>query len=179
MKTFLRICGLAILLAGVGSTLARSQYPSPSPSPSASPASKGAPASPCPDFTPVPYSRYRNFVRTILPPSNFARTFRRTFGHTFTPRESLKDIVDAFSIYGYDYIGNHDGYLLFYRRPLAWLQITSLPPIVAPNGQLLPGPVLPPDLDPEWPAPGIIARTPPFIGAIVLPQSIVAYPCLP
>jgi hypothetical protein len=127
----------------------------------------------------VPYYRYRTFARALLPPSNFAHGFVRHFGRTFSQRESLKDIIDAFSIYGYDYIGNRDGYLLFYRRPLAWLQITSLPPIVAPNGQLLPGPVLPPDLDPEWPAPAIIARTPPFLGAIVLPQSIVAYPCAP
>ena len=102
---------------------------------------------------------------------------RSAFGHSFVRRGELDDIAALFSVYGYDFIGSLDGYMLFYRRPVAWVQVTSVPRLSAPNGELLPQLSLPGDLDPEWPSPSIIAHTAPFLGAIVLPQQIVAYPC--
>lgn len=99
------------------------------------------------------------------------------FGRTFAHEESLREIARQFSIYGYDYIGSREGYMLFYRRPVAWVQTTSLPRITAPNGELLPPLQMPSDLDPEWPSPAVLAHSAPFAGAIVLPQQIVAYPC--
>lgn len=106
-----------------------------------------------------------------------AMLHRSAFGHTFVRRQELDDIAALFSVYGYDFIGSLDGYMLFYRRPVAWVQMTSIPRLSAPNGELLPQLALPGDLDPEWPSPAIISHTAPFLGAIVLQQQIVAYPC--
>lgn len=107
----------------------------------------------------------------------FAHLHRSSFGHTFGQRIPMRQIAEALSIYGYDYIGTYDDYALFYRRPEAWFGSASLPRLTAPNGELLPPVSLPADLDPEWPSPEILAQTPPFLGAILLPQQIIAYPC--
>ncbi len=103
---------------------------------------------------------------------------RIVFGHSFADELPLVQIAALFSVYGYDYVGSRDGYMLFYRRPVSWVQTTSLPRIKAPNGQLLPELQMPNDLDPEWPSPWVLTHSTPFAGAVALPQSIVAYPCV-
>lgn len=99
------------------------------------------------------------------------------FGRSFAHRVPQRLLAIEMAIYGYDFIGTHSGYLLFYRRPEGWFQSSSLPTLTAPNGEALPPVALPGDLDPEWPSPGLLVTQSPFIGAIVLPQQIVAIPC--
>lgn len=100
------------------------------------------------------------------------------FGHAFTHRVPQRRIAAEMAIYGYDYIGAHRGYLLFYRRPEgSWQPGGALPAIKAPNGQLLPSYSLPPDLNPQYPPPELLVQRSPFLGMIVLPQQIVALPC--
>lgn len=104
--------------------------------------------------------------------TNFGK-FGRTFGH----RVPARQLADQLAIYGYDYIGNYREYMLFYRRPEGWWTASSLPPLFAPNGERLPDVQMPTDLNPEWPAPALVAGRAPFRGAIVLPQQIIAIPC--
>ncbi len=99
------------------------------------------------------------------------------FGHTFKHRIPQRKLAAQLAIYGYDYIGAYRGYLLFYRRAEGWLQMTAAPTLTAGNGQILPALQLPSDLNPEWPSPAMVVSQTPFIGAIVLPQQIIALPC--
>ncbi len=99
------------------------------------------------------------------------------FGRTFAHRLPERKLSEQLAIYGYDYLGAYRGYLLFYRRPVAWLQVTSLPPVIAPNGEAIPQVPLPSDLNPEWPSPGMLVARSPFLGAVALPQQIIAFPC--
>lgn len=108
----------------------------------------------------------------------FEQSGAGAFGHSFTHRVAQRRIAAQLSIYGYDYIGAHRGYLLFYRRPEgSWQPGGSLPRLTAPNGESLPSFSLPPDLNPQYPPPDLLIQRSPFIGMIVLPQQIVALPC--
>ncbi len=107
----------------------------------------------------------------------FDRGTFRGFGRAFAHRLPERKLSEQLAIYGYDYLGAYRGYLLFYRRPVGWLQVTSLPPVIAPNGQAIPQVPLPSDLNPEWPSPGMLVARSPFLGAVALPQQIIAFPC--
>lgn len=129
-----------------------------------------------PAYTATAFHEFSDAVRQFNS-EGFTHFNHSGFGGTFERHLPLRRIAAALSIYGYDYIGTYDDYALFYRRPVGWVQTTSIPRLTAPNGELLPPIHLPADLDPEWPSPSILAQTPPFIGATILPQAIVAYPC--
>lgn len=131
------------------------------------------------ELRPAAVGAFRPFTRAVRE-LNFGTLFhagRSNFGHAFTQRIPLRRIAEQLSIYGYDYIGTYEDYALFYRRPEAWFGAAALPRLSAPSGELLPPVSLPADLVPEWPSPEILEQTPPFLGAIVLPQQIIAYPC--
>lgn len=109
--------------------------------------------------------------------TTFTKDALGVFGHTFYHRLPQRKLAAQMAIYGYDYIGAYKGYLLFYRRFEGSWQPGGAIQLAAPNGELLPPIQLPSDLNPEWPAPGLVVSQAPFIGGIVLPQQIIAFPC--
>lgn len=100
-----------------------------------------------------------------------------TFGHTFAHAAPARLLARELAVYGYDFVGAYGGYLLFYRRAAGSWQPSTMPPIVAPNGELIPSLPLPPDLNPAFPAPDALVAHAPFVGGVVLSQQIVAFPC--
>lgn len=126
---------------------------------------------------------FRTFAKAyaVLDSPNF-NAFKESafssFGRAFAHPVPQRKLADQLAIYGYDFIGTYRGYLLFYRRAEGWYQAGSLPTLTAPNGEALPAIQLPQDLNPMWPAPGLLVSESPFIGAIVLPQQIIAIPCM-
>jgi|GEM_PF-6295877 len=126
---------------------------------------------------------FQSFAKAyaVLDSPNFNR-FRDSafggFGRSFAHPIPQRKLAAQLAIYGYDFIGEYRGYLLFYRRAEGWWQAGTLPSLTAPNGERLPPLQLPSDLNPEWPSPGLVVSQAPFIGAIVLPQQIIAIPCV-
>ena len=174
-KTTFRALAGALVLASLsaGGSLAKDTDDAKKP-----PMLAGCPVSLLPPRT----ARFHTFRWTLpeLPDDLFDHFSRHrfTFGRSFMRRPlPLRAIAREFSIYGYDYIGARDGYMLFMRRPINWVSVSAPPRLTAPNGQLLPPLNLPSDLNPEWPSPQLLVQRNPFQGAIVLPQQIIAFPC--
>lgn len=169
------------------------QQVSPSPSPSPSPSFRSTAfkhhvhekGRACGDI-PIRYEStqlYKSFYKAyaVLDSPNF-NTFKDSsfaaFGHTFTRHIPQRLLAAQLAIYGYDFVGTYRDYLLFYRRyEGSWQPGGGGLQLTAPNGEALPRIQLPYDLDPQWPAPSLVVGQAPFIGAIVLPQQIIAFPC--
>jgi hypothetical protein len=130
-------------------------------------------------YGPRTFKTFKGAYAAIDSPNftTFTRDALGVFGHTFYHRLPQRKLAAQMAIYGYDYIGAYKGYLLFYRRFEGSWQPGGAIQLAAPNGELLPPIQLPSDLDPQWPAPGLVVSQAPFIGGIVLPGQIIAFPC--
>ncbi len=103
------------------------------------------------------------------------------FGHSgfdrlFRPRVPIVKLGAELGVRGYDFIGNDQGYALFYRRPLAIYRIASLAPALSPQGFMFSAQVNP-ELNSIYPPPFLLVQQWPFEDGIILPQQIVAFPC--
>ena len=174
----------AVITAGLCAIVIASLAAQPSPHPARAPrAPHAAHKDACGDI-PIAYDArtFRAFTQASsnLDSPNFSAFKSEAFDefeHAFSHGVPQRELAARLAIYGYDYIGSYRGFILFYRRPEGWWQTSSIPLLTAPNGEVLPPVSLPYDINPEWPAPGLLVTQSPFIGAVVLPQQIIALPC--
>ena len=135
-------------------------------------AKTAAPAAyePCPDV-PRYYSSEdeRELMRAQrLIESEHFDTFERNqhFARNFQPAVPIRDLAEEFAVYGYEYVGQYRGYMLFEQYAYGYFAVGRLARFLANTG-----------LEQAYPTPQRLVLQPPFIGGVAIPPDVVAFPC--
>lgn len=132
----------------------------------AAPVSRGE----CPDI-PHYYSTQdeREILRAqrLFQSEHFGTFERGTyFGRNFQPAVPARELADEFAQYGYEYVGQYHGYMLFEQYGYGSFAIGKLARFLANTGAEEP-----------YPSPERLVLQPPFIGGVPIPPDLVAFPC--
>lgn len=125
----------------------------------------------CPD---IPHYYSTQDERAIL---RAARTFQNEhfgtfeggslhFGRNFQPAVPAREMAEEFAVYGYSYVGQYHGYMLFEQYAYGSFAIGKLARFLANTG-----------FEQPYPSPQRLVLQPPFIGGVPIPPDLVAFPC--
>ncbi len=124
----------------------------------------------CPDI-PHYYSQQdeRQILRAqrLIQSEHFG-TFERNlhFGRNFQPAVPVREMAEEFAVYGYEYVGQYHGFMLFQQYANGYFAVGKLARFLAKTG-----------LEQPYATPERLVLQPPFIGGVPIPPDLVAFPC--